>query len=144
MKKFIILCLCIFTSGTVSADFYSQDETRKFTDKMMANFVSGEFEKGLDKAKSHWPVPEVEIDGMANQIQMQWPMISQRFGKSLSSEFVGEARVGNSLIRYYFLHKFEKHAIYWQVDFYKAADTWRINTVRFMDNLEPLFALSPQ
>lgn len=35
----------------------------------MDHFVKAEFQEGLNLAKKYWPIPEVEIDGLANQIK---------------------------------------------------------------------------
>lgn len=106
---------------------------------MMDHMVKGEFQGGFNLAKSYWPIPEVEIDGIVNQINMQWPLIDQRFGKSIKKEFLSKKRIGKSFVRYYYLHKFENHSIYWQIDFYKPVDEWKINSIVFLDSLETLF-----
>ena len=108
-------------------------------DKLVDNFIKANFQEGLNASKPYWPLPEVEIDGMANQIKQQWPMVDQRFGKVIAKEFVKEKRIGKSLLRYYYLHKFENHPIYWRIDFYRPHDEWIINSIIFLDKLDPLF-----
>ena len=76
---------------------------------------------------------------MANQINQQWPLVDQRFGAAISKEFIKEKSIGESFVRYYYLHKFENHSIYWQIDFYKPRDYWQINSIIFLDSLEPLY-----
>ncbi len=117
----------------------SSNDTKVLADEMIKAFVKKEFKQGLGLAKLYWPLPEVEIDGLANQISTQWPIIDQRFGESTGYEFVQEERIGDSFIRYYYLHKFQNHAIYWQLTFYKPEDSWLVNEVTFKDSLEILF-----
>ena len=114
-------------------------ECRAFSDRLMKQFADGEFNEGLNSAKPYWPLPEVEIDGMANQIKQQWPMVNQRFGRAVSIEFIREKRIGKSFLRYYYLHKFENHAIYWQIDYYRPREEWKINKIIFLDSLDDLF-----
>jgi hypothetical protein len=114
-------------------------QTRELSDKIVEMFINKKFKEGLALAKPHWPLPEVEIDGMANQIETQWPIVDQRFGKSTGYEQVREEKIGNSFIRYFYLHKFQNHAIYWQFTYYKPADTWKVNGVQFLDSLDVLY-----
>ena len=140
MKKIAVLAvLFVFSASLQAAGFDSKEDARKYADKLVERFVQKEFQAGLNDAKKYWPIPAVEIDGLANQINQQWPLVDQRFGAAISKEFVKEARIGESFVRYYYLHKFENHAIYWQIDFYKPRDAWQINSIIFLDNLEFLY-----
>ena len=79
--KFLFGFLWLIVSSIAWADgFNSKNETKKFADKFMDYMVAGQFQEGLNFAKPYWPIPEVEVDGIANQINMQWPLIDQRFG----------------------------------------------------------------
>ena len=140
MKRFIILISILMFSVSIHADgFNSKKETRKYADKLVDFFIKKQFSKGLNDAKKYWPLPAVEIDGMANKINQQWPIVDQRFGKAISKEFVSSKSIGSSFIRYYYLHKFEKHSIYWRIDFYKPRNKWKINTLVFLDNHDSLY-----
>jgi hypothetical protein len=123
----------------LAGGFKTEQEVRSFTDKLMNHFIKADFQGGLNSAKQYWPLPEVEIDGMANKIKQQWPIVDQRFGKAIAKEFVKEKRIGKSFLRYYYLHKFEKHSIYWQLDFYKPREEWQINQITFRDMLDSLY-----
>jgi len=139
MKYISLAILFIFSCSAFSSGFKNEAETKAFSDKLMDQFIAKDFQKGLDSAKPYWPLPEVEIDGLANQIHQQWPIVDQRFGQAISKEFVKEKRIAKSFLRYYYLHKFENHSIYWQIDFYKPKDVWRINSIIFLDSLEVLY-----
>lgn len=140
MKQFFIAMLMLIVAGLVQAQgFKSNKETRQYADKLMVHFVKKEFQQALNDAKKYWPIPAVEIDGMINQIKQQWPVVDQRFGTAISQEFIKEKRIGKSFIRYYYLHKFENHSIYWQIDFYKPRQQWKINQIVFLDTLDVLY-----
>ena len=106
----------------------------------MQYFLKAEFVEGLNIAKVYWPLPPVEIDNLANQIITHWAIVKQRFGKPTGMEFIQEERLGKSFVRFYYLHKFENHAIYWRFTYYKPKNEWKINGITFKDNLEFLFA----
>ena len=141
MKRIIGIVLLLIASVAFADSIDSIKETRSIADEMINHFVKKEFQKGLALAKPHWPLPEVEIDSLANKIATQWPILDQRFGQATGQEFIREERIGKSFVRYYYLHKFQKHAIYWQITFYRSSDKWQINMVTFKDSLEPLFEI---
>ncbi|MFZ5797704.1 MAG: hypothetical protein ACYCYR_16110 [Desulfobulbaceae bacterium] len=140
MKKIVLLLsVLLLAKSALAGGFTTKDECRAFADKLMDHFVAADFQEGLNSAKPYWPIPEVEIDGMRNQISQQWPVVDQRFGKAVGKEFIDETRIGQSFLRYRYLHKFEKHALYWQFDFYKPHGEWVINKITFYDDLDSLF-----
>ena len=139
MRHVVLALLVIYSGSTLADGFKSEKEIRIFSDNLMALIVNEEFEKAFYSAKPYWPMPVVEIDGIVNKINQQWPIVNQRFGKAVGKEFVKKEGIGKSFIRYYYLHKFEKHAIYWRVEFYKPQEEWKINSVIFLDSLDLLY-----
>jgi hypothetical protein len=141
VMKYLVFLFSVLISFDVFSDgFKTKEETRAFSDALMDHFVRAEFQEGLDSAKEYWPIPKVEIDGLANQIKQQWPIVDQRFGQPIEKEFISEKMIGQSFVRYYYLHKFENHSLYWQIDFYKPKELWKVNSLIYLDNLEPLFS----
>ena len=138
--RFITLALLLCVSTSVLADsLKSEEETKVFSDKILQLFTEEKFEEGLNNAKTFWPLPDVEIDGLANQINLQWSVVRQRFGASVGMEHVETKRIGKSFLRHIYLHKFANHAIYWQIDYYKPNDVWLINSLVFLDQLDNLY-----
>ena len=141
----IFFNLCLFLSSlamsqVVSAkDLSSTSDTKAIADKMVNHFIKKEFTEGMTVAKPYWPLPEVELDNLIKKIEMQWPIIDKRFGQAVGSELVKEQNIGDSFIRYYYLHKFQKHSIYWKITFYKPENKWVVNGVSFKDNLDILY-----
>lgn len=133
------MVLLVYSIIAWSDGFKSEEETRAFSDAFVEQLVAEHFQQGFDAAKPHWPIPVVEIDSIVNKVNQQWPIVRQRFGDPIGKEFICEKRIGTSFLQYYYLHKFEKHAIYWRIDFYKPIDEWKINSVAFLDDLGPLY-----
>ncbi|MBN2824921.1 MAG: hypothetical protein JXQ76_06350 [Campylobacterales bacterium] len=117
---------------------YIQDP-KEVTQKIMEHFVKTDFEAGLELAKKYWVLPNREIDNLGRQIKRQWDVIHKRFGRSLAEEFIKSETLGKSFIRYYYLQKFENHAIYWRFTFYRSNSLWQINEINFKDDLNILF-----
>ena len=139
-KLIIAIVLIIIVAQSASAASLKEiSETKSLSNKIMQHFLKAEFVEGLDIAKAYWPLPPVEIDGLANQINTQWSIVKQRFGNPTGMELIKEERLGKSFVRFYYLHKFENHAIYWKFTYYKPTDRWKVNGITFRDDLEFLF-----
>jgi hypothetical protein len=139
MKPVIVVLILLVSGIAYANDLNTVEQTKELSDRIIDHFLKAEFQKGLELAKIHWPIPAVEVDALANQIKTQWPIVDQRFGKPTGKEFVKQERIGNSFIRYFYLHKFDNHSIYWRFTFYKPKNTWKINSIQFLDDLDALF-----
>ena len=108
----------------------------------MEQFGAEDIATGYNILKPYWPLPMVEIDNLANQTATQWPVVQQRFGRSLGIEFVKKENVGESFVRFTHVQKFEKHALRWIFTFYRPGEHWVINSVTFDDQIDLLFSVS--
>jgi hypothetical protein len=131
--------LLLLPSSSFGENLKDLMQARKLSDQAVSLFIEEKFVEGYGVLKPFWPLPAVEIDSLANQTNMQWPMVRQRFGKSVGVEFVREQKVGESLIEYVYLQKFQHHALRWVFVFYKPKDQWIINSVSFDDNIKSMF-----
>lgn len=139
MKKYYILFLLIFSSPIFADSLKSEKKTLSFSNEMISLLFKEKFQEAFNSAKPYWPIPPVEIDSIVNKINQQWPLVNQRFGKAIGTEFIRKETIGKSFVRYYYLHKFQNHAIYWRIGFYKPSKEWKINSVVFLDSLDILY-----
>jgi hypothetical protein len=141
MKNIWLAWVCLLLAPVASrADgLATLSDARKVTDRAVALFAQEKFPEGYAALKPYWPLPAVEIDSLAHQTNMQWPIVRQRFGTSIATEFVKQVDGGPSFVRFIHLQKFQNHAIRWVFTFYKPKDQWIINSVSFDDKLETLF-----
>lgn len=137
----VVLALSVFSMTSVvhAKELKNQLDTKALADKMVSHFINKEFTEGMAVAKPHWPLPEVELDNLIKTIEKQWPIVDQRFGQAVGQEMVNKQKIGDSFLRYYYLHKFKNHAIYWKITFYKPEKNWVVNGVSFKDNLDILY-----
>lgn len=113
-------------------------DARRVADQAVALFKTEKFPEAYEILKPHWPLPQVEIDSLANQTHTQWPMVRQRFGTSLATEFMRERKGGASLVEFTYLQKFERHGVRWTFLFYKPQDRWLVNSVAWDDDIDLL------
>ena len=117
----------------------SPKEVRAMTDMVMSKVASGDLDFATSEVKKYSIVPDAEVDASFGQFKIQQSAIAQRFGASIGTEFVSEEKVGSSLLRLTYLHRFERHPMKWVFDFYRGNDGWVLDTFQSNDNLASLF-----
>lgn len=66
MKSMVAIALIMASFFSCANGLDNAKQTQELSEQMVAYFVKAEFTRGLSLAKEHWPLPEVEIDGLAN------------------------------------------------------------------------------
>lgn len=139
MKKILVLLSLLISSNIYADSFATKEEAKELVARVMKYAEKGEVHKGFELFKPYLIIPVAEYDVMVNNLKMQQPTIEQRFGKTVGVEFIKEDVVGDSLMRIIYLHKYEKHFMRWEFYFYKARDTWVLNTFNYDDKFLALF-----
>ena len=143
MKLFKILSICAALIVNLQANTLTDVTAAKaLSDKAMALAGQGKLSECIDSLREVWPIPKEEIDKLSlltNRRLLE--DYKPRFGEILSAEFVGSKVVGDSLIKYYYILKMERHLTRWQFVYYKPKDEWVLNYVAWDDKTELLFDL---
>lgn len=139
MKRTLAILLLALAPLCHAETFPSVDAARAFADKVMEKVAAGEIEEGLKMIKPYAIVPAAEFDAMVGQTSLQLPMITQRFGKSIGSEFIRQDAAGDSLVRLLYISKHERHAMRWFFYLYRTPEGWVVNTFNFDDQIHLLF-----
>lgn len=135
----LFLVLAVASSATIAQGVPTLAELRRVTDAAMTKVGKGDIEGGLQVIRPLTIIPSAEFDVMLGQIPLQLPGMSVRFGASIGHEFIKEDKLGDSLARLVYIHKFEKHATRWLFFAYRGKSGWVINTFRFDDKWHELF-----
>ena len=140
MKYLLSIAIFVFSISAQAIELLSSEEAaQSLAKEVMENVSKDKFKEGLSKLRPYTVVPVAEFDVQMGQLDMQIPAIAQRFGKSIGYDFIEKEQLGDSLIQYVYLQKFEKHAMVWRFIFYKPKDKWLLNTWYFNDQVKPLF-----
>ena len=140
MKYVVSILICWLSWSAQAVESLSDKAAaQSLAEEVMERVSKDQFKEGLSKLRPYTVVPVAEFDVQMAQMDMQIPVIRQRFGKSIGYDFVEKEQLGNSLIQYVYLQKFEKHVMVWRFIFYKSKDKWLLNTWYFNDKVEPLF-----
>jgi len=143
MKRYAIVMICVglLTMKAFGGTLSDIQAARTLSDQVAARLTEGQSSEAVELFKPYWPMPEEEIDALIKQIENQAIMIYTRFGSVLDVEFVTRQQVSDSLVRFIYLQKHEKHAIRWLFTFYKPRDIWLVNGIYFDDKVSELFEM---
>lgn len=139
LRLFLVFLLAL-PAAAMAEGLASLVEARKAADAAVALFGEERIVEGYGSLKPFWPHSPLEIDSMAGEAFMRWPMMKRRFGEFVGIEFVKEFRAGESLARYIYLHKFQNHAVRWVITFYRPTDRWLVNGIFMDDRIDLLLA----
>lgn len=139
MKIIWLLVVSLFMSPVFAGTLKDKDSAKSLAEAVMTKIGEGKTIEGVDLVKDYLIIPMSEFETMKNQINMQTPMIDQRFGKTIGVELADVEEVGSSLMLVTYLQKFEKHVLRWKFYFYKPKDGWVLNTFFFDDKIQMMF-----
>jgi hypothetical protein len=139
LRHFFVFVLFAAPLPALAQGLPTLGEIRKVTDSAMEKVGRGDIEAGLKSFRHLTIIPTAEFDAMLGQLPLQVPGMSSRFGASMGYEFIGEDKIGESVARLTYIHKFERHAMRWYFYCYKGKRGWIVNTFRFDDKLHELF-----
>ena len=143
MRILVLAFLCLLSGMAVAQvdTLNTPEDVRLVSEQIVKHFVAEEFSEGMDLVKKNWIFTGTNLDDTQSTIESQWVTISQQFGAPLGYELIYENMLGTSLVRLVYLHKFEKHFIYWSFTFYKPDDVWVMDAFNFKDDVDKLFTL---
>ncbi|MDD1782873.1 hypothetical protein LRP49_16995 [Enterovibrio sp. ZSDZ35] len=143
MRRLIAFAfLLMFSSMSFSADVKtlpSYKAAKALTDRIMEQVSKDKMEKGINLMRPYIPISKAEFNAEVARVAVQQPAINARFGKSIGFDFISQQVLGDSMIQYTYLQKFEKHVMVWRFIFYKPYDGWILNTFDFNDQVKQLF-----
>lgn len=134
---FFILSLSVLMFGCEKNS--SEHQTFKIAKEVVSCVESGKIDDAFNILKLHWPLSAQEVDNLKSHTIEQRQIVEQRYGKPIGIEYIKTEMVGGSMIKHTFVEKFERHALKWQLSFYKPQDTWIINSVYWDDKISELY-----
>lgn len=143
---FAIAGTLLYAPAGVSRDLAVESEdaaAKAFCDAFMAKVAADDLPGAFATLRTAATLPLPEIDTLERQTVTQRSVVAPRFGKSVGTEFVRKEAGGNSLIRFTYIEKFERHALRWMFTFYKPANQWRFNGLSWDDRIQELLEPVP-
>jgi len=136
MGLLVVAPFCLALEG-----FKSVRATKQFSQDVITKIEQGAIAEVLQALKAHWPLAPKEVEDLLSPIAKQRETIATRYGRPLGIEFIKTQTVGHSLVRHFFIEKFEHHALRWQLDFYKPNKVWVVNGIYWDDKISEFYNL---
>jgi hypothetical protein len=137
--KYLAFLLSFFASTLAAEPLKNVRATKRLAENVVLMVKDNSTDQAFKDLKSHWPLSGEELDTLLAHTKEQRKVVTERFGKSLGVEFLRTEALGDSLVRHIFIEKFEKHALKWQISFYKPQDAWIVNSVYWDDKISELY-----
>lgn len=106
---------------------------------VVKGFFDGDYSNAISPLKSHWPLPEEELEYLQQTTNSQMEQVQERFGKVLAYKKVEEAEFQDFLYRILYIIQFENHAIRLKFIYYYNSKGWLLNNFTWDDELSEWF-----
>lgn len=117
----------------------TQTQTKEFTEAFLGVLVNGRPYDAFAMLKSTVPDLEADIEAARQDTELRFERIRPTYGKAIGWELVQTRSLGQSMIRYDYLLKFEKNALHLRMLYYKPKNVWIPASLNFFDDLTVLF-----
>lgn len=131
----------IFSSNLFAFQtFQSKEQMRELSNQFMAAIVALDVQGGFKLLQPYFRTnnPE-EFAKLQIQTISQLDAYADKFGFPIGFEFIKEEKVGDFLIRYTYLEKYETSLLRWTFVFYKPKGEWLFNSLSWDENLQTVF-----
>lgn len=138
--KHIVVLFAAFISNLAIADsLKSESDIKSFADNLMTKIAKGDMTSAFNMMKPYVIIPEAEFQSAALNSKAQRDQFGVRYGRTIGYEYIGQKKIGESLVRFVYIEKTEKHVLPWMFYFYKAPAGWVLNSFFWNDQMPQLF-----
>lgn len=137
-RLFASLLLLLLSSAAMAATLASEVEMRAFADKVMTQVGQGDLPGAFAVMKPYVVVPDAELQSWQLKTKVLRDQIGGRYGQQIGYEFIGAKKAGESVMRYVYIEKTERHALPWYFIFYKSPSGWVLNSFFWNDSIQQL------
>lgn len=138
-----ILALLVLTSLSVgnclAETLKGEAEIRAFSDRVMTKIAAGDLAGAFADMKPYIVIPVAEFDAAVLTSKSQRDQFGARYGAPTGYEFIAQKKIGDSLMRLFYIEKTQRHALPWTFVFYRGAQGWMVNSFSWNDRLPDLF-----
>jgi hypothetical protein len=146
IRRALLAAITILAPLLACADTLKADaDLRPFADRVMAGVASTGIAAGISAGiavmRPYVAMPEVELQKALLTLQSQREAYPERFGKTVGYEFIGQRKLGESLVRLAYIEKTERRALPWLFHFYKTRAGWVLESFMCNDQASQLFIM---
>lgn len=125
-----VLVLCMISSVNADA-FKSEKQLSSFMNSVMAEVGEGNLRAAINKMKPYMTVPGSQVDEVMQNTEAARKRVAEVIGPTIGYEYIGQKRLGSSLLRTVYIEKASNAAITWIFIFYQSIDGWVLTSFNF-------------
>jgi hypothetical protein len=125
--------------GTGVRQIATKDQTKEFSQEFLRVLITGRPFDAFALMKATVPDLESELEMTRQSTEQQFEALRPSFGKPIGYELIQTRSLGESVVRYDYLIKFEKNAGHFRLQYYRPRQVWIPSFIRFTDDISELF-----
>lgn len=135
-----VLFLFLFSQACFAQQtFQSKDQTKQISNQFMRAIVALDVPGAFKILQPYFRTSsEEEFAKLQVQTINQLDAYTERFGFPLGAELVKEEEVGDILLQYSYIEKYESNVLRWIFVFYKPKDQWIFKSLSWDEKIQPL------
>ncbi len=127
------------SAKTLAKTLPDENAAKDLSAKITADIAAGNLDEAFKIMKLYTSVDPAEIDNIVIQCKTSMEKHEEKDGASIGYELVDSKKIGDSLLRFRYIMKGEKHLILWEFYFYKAREGWILDSFNWNDSYRALF-----
>ncbi len=141
-KRLLSIAIVLLLAGTASAQtqtIASESECRVLADRAVAMMAQDNFPEVITAIGPYTTLPQERLIKMGQQFVNQRQTLLPVLGKRVAMEFIRQEKIGDSMLRYLYLEKFENNALVIWFTFYRPESGWKMIDLGWFDKPQTLF-----
>ena len=141
-KRLLSIAIVLLLAGTASAQtqtIASESECRVLADRAVAMMAQDKFPEAIKLMSPFTTLPQERLVKLGQQFTGQRQKLLPVLGKRVAVEFIRQEKVGDSMLRYLYLEKFENNALVVWFTFYRPESGWKLIDLGWFDKPQNLF-----
>jgi len=114
------------------------EDIKRFCENFLSKVTAGNVPAAFKILKDKSALELEELDRMQDLTERQLKLVKPRYGKEIAYEFVESKAPCQSVLKYTYIIKYEKHITRWRFYFYKPGDKWIMNSFKWDDKIDQL------
>jgi hypothetical protein len=141
LRQLMLVDIAAASMGVRAETLKADAELRPFADRIMAAVSGSGVAAGISVMRPYVVMPEVELQKALLTLQAQREAYPERLGKTVGFEFIGQRKLGESLVRLAYIEKTERRALPWLFHFYRTRNGWVLESFLCNDQASQLFIM---
>ena len=143
MRTLAMLALALGAWAARAETLKTDADIKPFADRVMASVVNSGMASGFAAMRPYLLMGEGDYQSALLASQTRREEFAARYGKTVGFEYIGQKKVGESLLRLTYIEKTEKHALPWLFHFYRTRNGWVLDSFVWNDQASQLFNVTP-